>query len=266
MGIITISRGSYSRGTKIAQKLAEKLGYECVSREILLEASKDFNVPEVKLMHAIQNAPSVLDRIKYGKKQYIAFIRKVLLEHIKKDNVIYHGLAGHYFTRGIPNILKVRIHADLDYRIQVIQKREQVSEEKARQIIQKIDSERSKWSMYLYGQDTTTPELYDIILRIDSLDIDEAVDALANIARRPCFQSTPESLNTINDKFLAACVYSAIIANFPDANVKCKDGIVMISLESSISAEEKIKKKMKKLTKNIDGIKEVRTFVIPFDT
>ena len=123
MGIITISRGSYSRGKEIAQKLSEKMGYECISREVLLEASKDFNIPEVKLIHAIEDAPSFLDRFKHGKKKYVAFIRKAFLEHIQRDNIIYHGLAGHYFTKGLPNVLKVRIHANYEYRIHVIMKR-----------------------------------------------------------------------------------------------------------------------------------------------
>ncbi len=34
MGVVTISRGSYSKGKEIAEKLAEKLEYDCISREI----------------------------------------------------------------------------------------------------------------------------------------------------------------------------------------------------------------------------------------
>ena len=49
MSIITISRGSYSRGVEIAEKIAKRLGYECISREVLLEASKEFNIPEEKV-------------------------------------------------------------------------------------------------------------------------------------------------------------------------------------------------------------------------
>jgi hypothetical protein len=44
MGVITISRGSYSKGKEIAEKLAQHLGYECISREILLETSDHFNM------------------------------------------------------------------------------------------------------------------------------------------------------------------------------------------------------------------------------
>ena len=36
MSIITISRGSYSKGKEIAEKVAEELGFECIAREIIL--------------------------------------------------------------------------------------------------------------------------------------------------------------------------------------------------------------------------------------
>jgi hypothetical protein len=49
MPIITISRGSHSRGKCVAEKLAQRLQYGCVSREVLLEASEEFNIPEISL-------------------------------------------------------------------------------------------------------------------------------------------------------------------------------------------------------------------------
>ncbi len=266
MGIITISRGSYNRGKEIAQKLSEKLGYECISREILLKASEDFNVPEVKIFQAIQDAPSVLDRLKHGKKKYIAFIREAFLEHIQKDNVIYHGLAGHFFTKDIPNILKIRVTANIDYRINVVMKRDNVSEEKAREILNKIDDERGKWSTYLYGIDTRSAELYDIVLHIDCLEVNGTADMLYNLAKRPCFQTTPESKKKLKDMLIAAKGYSAIVNKYPDATVKCKDGSVLITVESSLSVEKKLSRNFENLIKDIDGVKEVKTFVIPFET
>ncbi len=43
MSIITISRGSHSMGVRVAELVADRLGYECIAREILLEASEQFN-------------------------------------------------------------------------------------------------------------------------------------------------------------------------------------------------------------------------------
>ncbi len=208
MGIVTISRGSYSRGVELAEKLAKKLGYECVSREILLKASKDFNIPETDLQHAIQDAPSIFDRIQDGKKKYVAFIRRAFLEHIQKDNVVYHGYAGHFFTKDIPNILKVRILANMDYRIKVLMEREHISEEEARKLLYKIDIERRKWSMYLYGIDTNVTELYDLVLHIDCIDVDGAVDIIYDIARRPCFQTSQATKQKLEEMLDAARIYT----------------------------------------------------------
>lgn len=208
MGIVTISRGSYSRGIEIAEKLAKKLDYECISREVLLEASKEFNIPEVRLVHAIEDAPSIFDHIQDGKRRYVAFIREAFLEYIQKDNIVYHGFAGHFFTKEIPNILKVRIIANMDFRVKVVMERENISEEKARKLLYKIDVERRKWSMYLYGIDTNTTELYDVILHIDCLQVDGAVDFIYNLAKRPCFQTTPESQKKLEELLEAAKAYT----------------------------------------------------------
>lgn len=51
--IITISRGSYSKGKEIAEKVAQELNYEHTYRDVLLEASEHFNVPEIKLVRPL---------------------------------------------------------------------------------------------------------------------------------------------------------------------------------------------------------------------
>ena len=208
MGIITISRGSYSRGREIAQKLSKKLGYECISREMLLKESKDFSIPEIQLTQANQNAPAVLDNLKDEKKKYTAFIREAFLEYIQRDNIVYDGFAENFFTREIPNILKVRIIANLEYRINVVMEQKNISEEKARKLIYNIDVERRKWSMYIYGIDTNDTELYDVVLHIDNLNVDDAVEFIFDLAKSPCFLSTPESKKKINKMLLAAKAYS----------------------------------------------------------
>ncbi|MFO7728435.1 MAG: methyltransferase domain-containing protein, partial [Desulfonatronovibrio sp.] len=91
MSIITISRGSYSWGKEIAEKVASKMGYDCISREILIEASKEFNIPEIKLVRALHDAPSALERFTHGRARYLSQIRKSLLQRLRHDNVVYHG-------------------------------------------------------------------------------------------------------------------------------------------------------------------------------
>lgn len=265
MSVITISRGSYSHGREIAEKLSQKLGYSCISREIIIETSEHFNLPEIKLIRAIHDAPSILDRFTFGKEKFICYARETLLEYAQKDNVIYHGLAGHFFVKDIPNVLKVRIVANIEDRIEEEMKRENISEEEARYMIIKDDEERRKWSMYLYGIDTHDPYLYDVVLHIDKLNVDDVVDILIDIARRPCFQTTHESVKIINDRLLSARVNCALINKFPKAMVKSKDGVVYVCVEAPVSQEGKTTDQVKDILKDIDGIKEIEMHFIPFE-
>ena len=69
---------------EIAEKVAQELGYECIARKVLLEASDEFNISELKLIRAIHDAPSLLGRLSVERKKYIAFVRKEILDHCKK--------------------------------------------------------------------------------------------------------------------------------------------------------------------------------------
>jgi cytidylate kinase len=204
MAIITISRGSYHRGREVAEKVAQKLGYAVLSRDILLEASEEFNIPEIKLIRAIQDAPSILDRVTRQKEKFVAYIRAALLKHVQKDNVVYHGLFGHFFLQDIPHVLKVRIVADLEARVADEVKREGISESKARQIIIKDDEERRKWALHLYGADWWDATLYDLVIHLKTITVDNAVDLLCQVVQLPGFQTTPESQEAINSLMEAA--------------------------------------------------------------
>jgi hypothetical protein len=49
MPIITISRGTFTGGKKLAGCLSELLKYPCISREVLAEAGEQYGVPEAVL-------------------------------------------------------------------------------------------------------------------------------------------------------------------------------------------------------------------------
>ena len=68
MSAITISRGSFSYGKTIAEKAANRLNYDCVAREVLIEASKEYNIPEIKLFSAVHSSPSFLERFTLEKE------------------------------------------------------------------------------------------------------------------------------------------------------------------------------------------------------
>jgi len=56
MPIVTISRGAKSGGAALAAALAERLGCRCLSREILTESARKYNIEE-ELLHAQMSRP-----------------------------------------------------------------------------------------------------------------------------------------------------------------------------------------------------------------
>lgn len=258
MSIITISRGSYSRGKEVAEKLARKLGYNCVSRDILLEASDEFNIPEIKLVRALHDAPTVLERFTHGKERYVSYLRSALLQRVLKDNVVYHGLAGQYFLRDIPHVLKVRITADMEDRVKEEMKRENIPAEEALYILKKDDEERRGWGLKVYGTDTWDDRLYDMVLHIKKLTVEDAVEILFETVQKPIFQTTPESHKIISNLALSAKVQTSLMKIAPMVKVTADDGVVIIgNIDDSLTVKKEVLAEIKKRAGNVEGVKEI---------
>jgi cytidylate kinase len=263
MAIITISRGSYSEGKRIAEKVAKTLGYECISREVLIEASKEFNIPEVKLVRAIHDAPSILGRFAYGKEKYVAYIRAALLKHFKENNIVYYGLAGHFFVSGVSHVLKVRILADFQDRVKLEMAREGISDRQAAHILKHDDEERRKWRKHLYGIDTWDPYLYDLVIHVRKINSDHAADIICNTIQLENFVTTPESQKTIENLALAAEVKAAIVDLKPDVEVTASDGSVTIKTAINESKEGSMIREIESRAKSVPDVSDVKMQVIP---
>jgi cytidylate kinase len=240
MAIITISRGSNSRGKEVAESLAQRLGYDCVSREILLEASAEFNIPEIRMEKALHDAPSVLERFSHGKERYISYFCASFFNHLIKDNTVYHGLAGHFFVQGISHIMKVRILVNLEERIKEEMARQGCSADEARYTLQKDDDERRKWGLQLYGKDSWDSRLYDLVLHIDTLTVDGAVAILEQTIRNNTFKATADSLEKLKTRTLLANIQAKVVKVSPCTNVEIDDGVISLgNLEGDLKKKDK---------------------------
>jgi len=98
------------------------------------------------------------------------------------------------------------------------------------------------------------------------LKVNDAVEALAGISRRPCFQTSAESMMKIKDSYLAAKAHAALFDKLPAVEVKCRNGVVNVKIETALSLEDEVTATIQDALKYIDDIKAVRVNVVPFDT
>ncbi len=258
MAVITISRGSYSRGKEIAEEVAAKLGYQCISRDVLFEVSKEYNIPELKLAHAVHDAPGILKRLNRKNEKYIAFIKSALLNHLKEDNIVYHGLAGHFFVKDVPHALKVRVVADMEDRVLLEMKRKGIDAGTARRTLEKDDDERRKWSRALYGIDTADPSLYDLVIHIKQLSVLDAVDVICDCISKPQFRTTAESQRMIEDLALSAAIQRALFDVGRNISVRVDNHIAYIEMEAAIGAEQRLVAEIRAVTATFEEISDVK--------
>lgn len=257
MAVITISRGSYSKGKEVAERVADRLGYRCISREVILEASGIYHIPEIRMVQAIHDAPSIFDRLRGGKLAYIAYYKSTLARLVREDNIVYHGLAGHLLLKGLPHVLKVRIIADLADRVLSVMKKEGIHEQDAQSMILKDDEERRKWTQSLYGADPWDSSLYDLVIHIDRFTVSDAVDFVCDAAGRDQFRTTPESKQKMDDLALAGQVKAELVSLSPEVAVTSEYGNVLVFTKPGDRAARKIRDKIKVLSREIQGINNI---------
>jgi len=268
MPIITISRGSCSQGREVAERVARQLGFPCIARKVVLEASERYNVPEVKLLHALEDPPTIFERLLHGKDGYIDYVRAALLKHFQEDNHVYHGLLGHYFLPDVSHVVRVRVIADPELRCAVVMERDGVTEHEAKKILERSDHGRRQWAMHLYGIDPADPGLYDLLVHIGRVSTADAAETICHFAKLPAFQATPASQGLVDDLALAAEVTALLREHLPGVEVSSLSGAVVIkvsgarvragfSSDASSLYRDELNRKVRELTLPVEGIKEL---------
>jgi len=213
MSVITISRGTFSGGKMLAECLAAELGYRCIDREDIVKKAVAPGVREEVLRDALMKAPSFLDRFKHKKYMYLVLIQAALTEEVRTGKAIYHGNAGHLLLKGGPPVLRTRIVAPMDFRMKMVMKQMNLTESDAITYIHRVDQDRYKWTRYLYGVDWQDPSLYDIVINLEFLKLDEACSMLAHLVRDRCVEFTEQCQTTMDDLALASRIKANLVLN-----------------------------------------------------
>ena len=103
-------------------------------------------------------------------------------ETIKKiaeqDSCVIVGRCADYALESNPDCLNIFIHADMDDRIKRISKRENVTESKAKDMIQKKDKRRSSYYNYFTSKKWGDSRSYDLTINTSLVPPEECVDLI----------------------------------------------------------------------------------------
>jgi cytidylate kinase len=234
MSIIAISRGTASGGQALAERVAAKLGWPCLSNEVIGEAARRYNVPEPELVKTFEKAPTFWEKLTASRRVYLTFVQAAMCEYAEQGDLVYHGHAGHALLPGIRHVLKVRLVAPLDYRIGAVMERNPHLDRKgAARYIHQVDEERTSRMRYLFDVDWRDPYQYDLVLSLDKLTVDTACDLVIQAVQWEPFQPTAASRLALQDLALSSRIRAALDAHPQlspyDIGVDVEGGVVTLS-------------------------------------
>jgi len=205
MQMVCISRGSYGYGKGVAERLAEKMNYACISREQITDLANDYGIPVGKLEVEVLKRRPLSEEKSIQMDLFKAFVSARLCEQAMEQNgIIYHGRTGHLVLPGISHVLRIRAIADRDLREWMAVKRMNMSREKVKTYVEQVDDDIRRWVRLLYNKNWEDPSLYDVTINATHLSAENAAAALLQFAGLPEFWLTPASIQTVRDLLLAS--------------------------------------------------------------
>jgi cytidylate kinase len=110
-----------------------------------------------------------------SEKKIINTVTDVVRSFAIEGHTIIVGRAGHIIANDIKNALHIRLNAPLNFRIEEIQRKDDLSREEAFASIEKIEKERISFRSAI-REEKLHEELYDLIINRESFSENEIVD------------------------------------------------------------------------------------------
>jgi len=257
MPIITIYQGASGDGQELAEAVAQGLGYRCVGREVLVEASRRYGIAEAKLNEIVEKGPHWWERLLQDLRPYRIALQATLCDLGQDGKLVYHGHLGHELLSGIGHVLKVLLTAPTEFRVEQVRTRQNLTDVAARHYIDEVDKARSRRLMEMFGVDWCDPNRYDLVLNMSKMSREGAKHVIIETAKLDEYQPTVASNLAFNDLSLGSRVHATLFASpyvrGSSLEVCAKGGEVQVKGRVELGLEDEVLN----VVKRVPGVNKV---------
>ncbi len=204
MAIITISREMGSGGIPISHKAAEKLGYTLVDGDAIREVAANYGLTPEAVEKADEKPPAFVDKMDAQTEVDFYRVELIILEYALKGNVIIYGRGGQDLLQGIDNLLRVRVIAPFEERVERWAEREWLDPELARVLVRKSDQQRAGFIKYYFDRNWEDPIHYDLLINTGRLSNDTAVKLICEgVKDKNLAENKAQAKQILQDRIIA---------------------------------------------------------------
>jgi cytidylate kinase len=201
--VITINREVGSGGRTVGRKLAEQLGVKYYDKAIVEGLTHKFglSVERIEQIKAqkkswwndinnyyntlVNSAEKPMEaEVKLDNQTMFDTEKRILQELATQSSCVVAGRTGFMVFREWPNHLNIFIQASMEHRVQRVMSRQQVSEQEARDIIQRMDSSRETYIQKYEDTSRYDTRNYELVISMDDLSEDDAVAIIMDYVER----------------------------------------------------------------------------------
>ena len=197
--VITIARSYGSGGNTLGNLLAEDLGINCYSREILRMASDESGINEAlfgEVDEKMKKSPLLFNILKKNpykggvlppeSSDFVSddnlfnYQAKVIKDLGAQESCIIIGRCADYVLKDNPDVISVFCYSDVEERIQWSIDEYQVPAKQAKKIVQEKDAQRSRFYEFYTNQKWGNPRNYTLMINTSKMSTEETVQLLAS--------------------------------------------------------------------------------------
>ena len=201
--VITINRELGSGGRTIGRLLSEKLGVPFYDKAVIDGLTQKFGlsperIEEIKAQKKswwndintyyqtlVNSANMPMEaEVKLDNASMFETEQRILQELAAHSSCVVAGRTGFMVFREWPNHLNVFIQASMPHRIQRVMRRQNVSEQEARDIIAKMDTTREAYIKKYEDTSRYDTRNYQLVISMDDLTEDDAAEIIMDYIDR----------------------------------------------------------------------------------
>ena len=201
--VITINREVGTGGRTVGRKLAEKLGVKYCDKAVIDGLTQKFGLSSERIEEIKAQKKSWWNDINNYYQTLVNSASLPMEAEVRLDNAtmfdtekrILHDLAAHescvvagrtgfMIFREWPNHLSVFIQASMEHRVQRVMRRQNVTEEEARDIIAKMDISREAYIKKYEDTSRYDTRNYQLVISMDDLNEDDAAEIILDYIDR----------------------------------------------------------------------------------
>ena len=217
MVVIAMTREMGTRGKDVAAGLAAELDLDVVHHELVARhIGRHIGVAESAVLRFLEGRSSLWDRWKIGPERLTSHTAHEILELALRGKVIIRGWGGAQVLRHIPHVIRVRIRAPMEKRVDEMFRRLNeaawaaskpiehapsfvrdglwITRHQARREIERNDRAHAALILRHFGTNWEDPADYDIVLDTGEMSIGECVERILALAASADHQPTEASL------------------------------------------------------------------------